>query len=533
MRHVDLTQLPRDKRNYIAWNQAAGFQIPFIYDHLRGEMTILQANKGKHGEAILEIEFENRIIHSVPASSVKNCILGRILQTRSFDFVTVIGQQFQDERRHYQIVDQRRGVLKSNPQATQREVEILCFLCGAKTWMAEDRVLPPKNCACRRCRYSPLSGRPSIVETDPWMIPFFPGGIAQARQYTHGQNQKLRFRCPYCGKIREKAIAISTLSRTHSIGCACCWSVGRSFPHRLIKCVLDSLKVPYIQEASRKDLPWAQTYSYDFYLPELNAIIEAHGKQHYEEGTGYFKNALKKNRTADLHKKQLACDHGIPPFRYIEINCRKSETEFIKNNLLRSPLPALLNSDLTELDWLQITRTAWKSEKLSILAYSLDNPDKSVRNIAKHFGVGRDLVKEVQVSAGIYDAAKERKLGVKRQQAFYADRTKLRDEKICQLKRSHPQFSTQDIAERVGMERHAVYRILLRKGLYDDQTEKANKHLKISASRKRIKDSEIRQICQLKLDNPEISAREAGRMTGHGHSTIMRIWSDNQLIKYR
>lgn len=143
MRHVDLTQLPRDKRNYIAWNQAAGFQIPFIYDHLRGEMTILQANKGKHGEAILEIEFENRIIHSVPASSVKNCILGRILQTRSFDFVTVIGQQFQDERRHYQIVGQRRGVLKANPEATQREVEILCFLCGAKTWMAEERVLPP------------------------------------------------------------------------------------------------------------------------------------------------------------------------------------------------------------------------------------------------------------------------------------------------------------------------------------------------------------------------------------------------------
>ena len=48
MRHVDLTQLPRDKRNYIAWNQAAGFQIPFIYDHLRGEMTILQANKGNY-----------------------------------------------------------------------------------------------------------------------------------------------------------------------------------------------------------------------------------------------------------------------------------------------------------------------------------------------------------------------------------------------------------------------------------------------------------------------------------------------------
>ena len=107
------------------------------------------------------------------------------------------------------------------------------------------------------------------------MIPFFPGGEDEARQYTRGQNKKLRFRCPYCGNVREKAIAIATLHHTHSIGCACSWSVGRSFPHRLIKSVLDYLGIHYIQEASRKELPWAQSFSYDFYLPDFGVILES------------------------------------------------------------------------------------------------------------------------------------------------------------------------------------------------------------------------------------------------------------------
>lgn len=296
MRSVDLSGLPRDARHFIAWNQSEGYDVPFHYDDQQGLLTILRAGKGNHGEAVLDIRYAGRIIPAVPASSVKHCILGRILQTRHFDFVTSLGQRFADARRDYTIIDQRRGRLKSNPRMTQREVLILCSRCGAKTWMAEERVLPPKSCACGRCRYSPLSGKRSIAQTDRWMIPFFPGGEDEARQYTRGQNKKLRFRCPYCGNVREKAVAISTLHHTHSIGCACSWSVGRSFPHRLIKSVLDYLEIHYIQEASRKELPWAQSFSYDFYLPDFGVILEAHGKQHYEEGTGYFKNTLRKTK---------------------------------------------------------------------------------------------------------------------------------------------------------------------------------------------------------------------------------------------
>ena len=175
MRSVDLSGLPRDARQFIAWNQSEGFDVPFQYDDQQGLLTILRVGKGNHGEAVLDIRYAGRIIPAVPASSVKHCILGRILQTRHFDFVTSLGQRFADARRDYTIIDQRRGRLKSNPRMTQREVLILCSRCSAKTWMAEERVLPPKSCACGRCRYSPLSGKRSIAQTDRWMIPFFPG----------------------------------------------------------------------------------------------------------------------------------------------------------------------------------------------------------------------------------------------------------------------------------------------------------------------------------------------------------------------
>ncbi len=152
MRSVDLSGLPRDARHFIAWNQSEGFDVPFHYDDQQGLLTILRAGKGNHGEAVLDIRYAGRIIPAVPASSVKHCILGRILQTRHFGFVTSLGQRFADARRDYTILDQRRGRLKSNPRMTQREVLILCSRCGAKTWMAEERVA-----AAKKLRLRPLS----------------------------------------------------------------------------------------------------------------------------------------------------------------------------------------------------------------------------------------------------------------------------------------------------------------------------------------------------------------------------------------
>lgn len=530
MRQIDLSGLPRDKRNYISWKHSIGLNIPFIYDNIKGDLTIVAIRTNKNGASVLDVAFQNKITTSVPASSIKNCILGRILGLKKFEFVTYVGQHFKDSRRDYIIVDQRRGCLKSNEKYTQREVEILCNKCHTKTWMAEERVLSPRNCACNNCRYSPASGKKSIVETDPWMIPFFPNGQDEAKQYTRGQGKKLHFVCPYCKKPREKAVAISTLNKTHSIGCACSWSTGHSFPERLIKSVLERLNVKYIHGANHIYLDWALDYSYDFYLPDYNVIIEAHGKQHYEEGTGYFKNTLKETQENDENKKKLALENGMVAYNYIVIDCRKSETEYIKNNIIKSTLPDLLNANFNDLDWVDLTQNAWKSEKLSILEYCKDNPLVSVREIAVKFGVSRDLVKEVQVNAGIYNVEKEKNIGVQRQQELFRQKTKERDKEICGIKENNPSFTTNDIAKKARIDRHTVYRILMDNGLYDPQLEKNNKYSNISNSRKMTRETDYDEICKYKKENPSISARSVAKLTGHSHNYVSKIWEENNLI---
>lgn len=228
-------------------------------------------------------------------------------------------------------------------------------------------------------------------------------------------------------------------------------------------------------------------------------------------------------------KRALALENGISESKYVVIDCRKSETEYIKNNVLNSCLPEILSIDFSGLDWLSLTQIAWKSEKLSILEYIKDNPNLSVREISDTFGVSRDLVKEVQVNAGIYDVNKERDLGIKRQQDLQHIRTQKRDDEICKLKENHPSYSTSDIAEIVGMNRHSICRILKRKGLYNPELEKRNKYSNISSSRKKSRESDYDIICKYKMDFPGISARRVGLLTGHGHGYVIKVWRENNL----
>ena len=109
MRCVDLSHLPRDARNYISWKQSRGMEIPFEYDGISGTFTIVEVHTGAYGEAKQDICYRDKIITAVPASSVKNGILGRVLGIKRFEFVTQIGDRFTDAKRDYTIVAQRRG----------------------------------------------------------------------------------------------------------------------------------------------------------------------------------------------------------------------------------------------------------------------------------------------------------------------------------------------------------------------------------------------------------------------------------------
>jgi len=117
--------------------------------------------------------------------------------------------------------------------------------------------------------------------------------------------------------------------------------------------ILEQLNIDFKME---KVFDWSQTRKYDFYLKDFNYIIETHGGQHYAE-CSRGKLSLKETQTNDKLKNQLADDNKID--KYIIIDCRNSNLEFIKNNVLNSEMAKLF--DLSAIDWLKCEEYACSS----------------------------------------------------------------------------------------------------------------------------------------------------------------------------
>lgn len=111
-------------------------------------------------------------------------------------------------------------------------------------------------------------------------------------------------------------------------------SIKRSKGEAIVEEVLKQKGIKYQAE---KTFPWSSRKRYDFYLPELNTVIEVHGIQHYEEQNdgSIFRNNLEKQKEVDRYKKHIATYNGLS---YIEINASTGNLEDIKDSLEKSSL---------------------------------------------------------------------------------------------------------------------------------------------------------------------------------------------------
>lgn len=216
----------------------------------------------------------------------------------------------------------------------------------------------------------------TIWNTDRWMCDL---GISEedAKKYSKGSNKKIEVTCPYCG--RRKKMAINSINRTKSIGCIC--GDGISYPEKFMYNLLLQIRANFTYQLSKTTFEWCGKYKYDFYIPELNCIIETHGRQHYEDCYWGKASDAKLNDNA---KEKLAKDHGIK--NYIVIDCRYSELEWIKDNIINSKLNDIF--DLSKIDWETINLTAltnnivkevcdyWnnKRDNETAITMALDNP---------------------------------------------------------------------------------------------------------------------------------------------------------------
>jgi hypothetical protein len=87
------------------------------------------------------------------------------------------------------------------------------------------------------------------------------------------------------------------------------------------------------------------------YGSKYNMIIETHGLQHYEcvfDGTSNKVRSFEQEQKNDLFKKQLAIDNKIN--YYIELNCSKSNKEFIYKSIIDSNILTIFQVNQSDID---------------------------------------------------------------------------------------------------------------------------------------------------------------------------------------
>jgi len=349
MRKVFTENLPRwtnrGLEGKIKWSETIGYKVRFIYDDIEGEVEIVDYNIKEH-KIILKYLAKEK--YPINTNSFINCKLGVMLGLTN-EFKIEIGDTFKDNKRDITIIDRdyREKTDKKGKIYNIKYYQYRCNKCGFcddRSWLIESDLLKGNGCKC--CCTAPkviVDGINDIPTTAPFMVKFFQGGYDEAKQYTKGSTKKIYPICPDCGRVKNKEIIISSIYKTHSIGCSC--SDGYSYPNKITFNMLEQLNINFIPEYSPD---WIKLRKYDFYFEKDNIkyIVELDGMFHYIDNT---RNGQTKeeSRMIDDYKDDMADRHGI---EMIRIDCRKSEVDFIKNNIKDSILNKLF--DLSKIDWI-------------------------------------------------------------------------------------------------------------------------------------------------------------------------------------
>lgn len=255
------------------------------------------------------------------------------------------------------------------------EVKILhkCKICNYEWNASPNNILHGKGCpVCSK----KIIGPPPEYKNSIWASEYreyFSKYLTedQMKQYMPNSKKDVNAACPDCGKY--KLIRVHQL-KDQGIGCIC--GDGYSYPNKFVYHILCQLNLNIQPEYSPW---WADKKRYDEYLIDYNIIIENHGMQHYIQQDSLTHRSLTKELENDQIKYQLAKENGIKD--YIILDCRESSMKWIRQSILASVLPTLLNFDEQDIDWM--AADAYATGNLIKQASDLYNNGINASNIAK------------------------------------------------------------------------------------------------------------------------------------------------------
>lgn len=222
-------------------------------------------------------------------------------------------------------------------------------------------------------------------------------------KFTHS---KFDFICPNCGNIINKPVKNVTL---YGLNCSIC-SDNVSYPEKFISNMLTQLKLDYVYDKSTK---WSNKKRYDFYIESLSIIIECHGEQHYTNINQWHSDSNKQFYNDD-YKMKLAIENGIK--YYIQLDCRISDMDYIKNSILNSDLKNII--DLSDVDWNKCNVESQESNVAKVMNL-WNNGTKNVSEISDIVGISKKTVRKylnnmTKVGLCDYDGKEQQKLSALR-----------------------------------------------------------------------------------------------------------------------
>lgn len=289
-------------------------------------------------------------------------------------------------------------------------------------------------------RVCPESSLYSKVEIRKYIV-----DVEQAKTVPPNHTTPLLFKCSTDGCNKTKEMLSSNLIRK-GIMCKNC-SKGTPYPELFFMGYNDKKEAGFIPQQRFADFP---NHIFDSVNYERRIIVETHGEQHYQESTGYMNHA---RTVASDERKRKYCKENN--WTLIELDCRKSSFEHIRNSIANEPLL----EDITDEDVKAILEIIEENKRYPvkeiIRLYTVEM--ESCENIGKQFGYCGGTISRILERNNV-----PRRIGAP-VGVPSPRRIELPEQEIVKLYESG--LSTHKLAEKYGVSRIVIVNLLARNGV--------------------------------------------------------------------
>lgn len=289
--------------------------------------------------------------------------------------------------------------------------KILCKRCLTKSVVRRACRLYEDRC-CRYCAKvkNNIKSGISILESYPEIAKLFVD-VNFVKTHTCGTHKKTLFKCPDCGDISEVCVSYCF---QNGFNCKKCGD-KRSFPNKFVYNILKELNIKFMSE---KRFNWAKnidgnSISYDFYIPQMNMIIEANGLQHYEDT---FYGKFEDINANDNYKEYIAKTNGV--IKYVRLDCSESTEKFIINSIKQESLLCFIDFDKINME--TVITNCNKSLLVECCSIFKKNPNMSTSDISDIMKLDRHTIlsylKKGSI-AGLCDYSKDNAIANRKKRA--------------------------------------------------------------------------------------------------------------------